>query len=214
MPTDYKFKYSPSHYTVQGAETLMRKDPKGMREEYTKMRDIAQKRIQRLGKEFDWTKTFSGNQGGIPKLRNIDPRDLPKAFKELASFVKWSGSTVKGQRQMQEKTSATLSQAVGGKKAMELPPELRPVNAGNYKRVIKILDEARKQKITYDSNKMVELANATLDLTQKQFDSILDNLSVFLQHSDEVEEAMIDYENEHDAPVPVDMGKFIKELGW
>ena len=210
----FDFKYKPSYYTTQGAETLMRKDPKGMRAEYTKMRDIAQKRIKRLGTDFDWTKTFTKHENGIPKLSELDPRDLPKAFKELSSFVKWSGSTIKGQRAMQEKTSATLSKAIGGEKVMKLPPESRPVNTSNYRQVVKILDEARKQKITYGSDKIVELADATLDLTDEQFDSLLDHLSSFLKHSDEVEEAITKYEKDKGEPIPVDMGEFIKEIGW
>ena len=192
----FDFKYKPSYYTTQGAETLMRKDLKGMRAEYTKMRDIAQKRIKRLGNDFDWTKTFTKHENGIPKLSELDPRDLPKAFKELSSFVKWSGSTIKGQRATQEKTSATLSKAIGGEKVMKLAPESRPVNSSNYRRVVKILDEARKRKITYGSDKIVELADATLDLSNEQFDSLLDHLSSFLEHSDEIEEAMEQYENE------------------
>lgn len=210
----FDFKYKPSYYTTQGAETLMRKDLKGMRAEYTKMRDIAQKRIKRLGNDFDWTKTFTKHENGIPKLSELDPRDLPKAFKELSSFVKWSGSTIKGQRAMQEKTSATLSKAIGGEKVMKLSPESRPVNSSNYRRVVKILDEARKRKITYGSDKIVELADATLDLSNEQFDSLLDHLSSFLEHSDEVEEAMEQYENDTGEPVPVDMGEFIEEIGW
>ena len=195
----FEFKFKPHYYTTQGAETLARKDMKALRSEYTRMRDVAQKRIQRLGEEYQWTSSFQSNKGGIPKLSEIDPRDLGKAFKELASFVKWGGSTVSGQRSIQRKTQETLSKAVGEKGA---------VNPSNYKRVIQILNEARKMKLIYGSDKIVDLANSTMELSQKSFNQVLDHLGTFLEHSDEVEEAFEEYGE------PVDMEEFIQEIGW
>ena len=212
----YDFKFKPSYYTTQGAETLMRKDNKGMRSEYTRMRDIAQKRIKRLGKDFDWTKTFTKHENGIPKLSELDPRDLPKAFKELASFIKWSGSTLTGQRAMQEKTSATLSKAIGGEKVMKLPESERPVNSRNYQRVIKILEKSRKLKTAmrvYDSKTIAELADATLSLSDDEFDTVLDNLEKFLENVEEVEVQIEKYRDKYDTE-EIDMAEFMKETGW
>ena len=51
------FQFSDDYYTVEGAQTLLRENPKALRREYTRMRDIAQKRIKRLGQDYGWTKT-------------------------------------------------------------------------------------------------------------------------------------------------------------
>ena len=207
----FEFKFKPSYYTTHGAETLSRKDISELRKEYTRMRDVAQKRIKRLGEEYQWT--TSGKQSyeienekgekvtklGFPKLSEIRAEDLPKAFKDLASFVKWGGSTVSGQRAIQRKTQETLSKAVGEKGA---------VNSSNYKRVIQILNEARKMKLIYGSDKIVDLANSTMELSQKSFNQVLDHLGTFLEHSEEVEEVFEEYGE------PVDMEEFIQEIGW
>ena len=48
----FQFWYEDKYYTVQGAETIMsigtKDDIATMRAEYTRMRDVAQKRIKRL----------------------------------------------------------------------------------------------------------------------------------------------------------------------
>ena len=107
----FKFWYDEKWYTVQGAETMARVGTKDdlatMRAEYTRMRDVAQKRIKRLGKQFPESKAYQSHKQGFAKLKDLDPRDFPKAFAELAKFVRAKGSTVTGQKQIKEKTIKT-----------------------------------------------------------------------------------------------------------
>ena len=176
----FKFWYDEKWYTVQGAETMARVGTKDdmatMRAEYTRMRDVAQKRIKRLGKQFPESKAYQSHKQGFAKLKDLDPRDFPKAFAELAKFVRAKGSTVTGQKQIKEKTIKTWQD-----QGLNL-------NSKNYDKTIKILEEMRKQKIVYGSDKAVELADSMLDLDGQQTNEWLDHLDTLLQHSDELKE--------------------------
>ena len=176
----FQFWFDEKWYTVQGAETMARlgtkDDMSTMRSEYTRMRDVAQKRIKRLGKQFPDSKAYQTHAKGFAKLKDIDPRDFPKAFAELAKFVKAKGSTVTGQKQIKEKTIKTWQD-----QGLNL-------NSKNYDKTIKILEEMRKQKIVYGSDKAVELADSMLDLDDQQTNEWLDHLDTLLQHTDELQE--------------------------
>lgn len=221
----FEFKYKPSYYTTQGAETLARKDMSALRKEYTRMRDVAQKRVQRLQKEYDWTKsaqqsykieTKEGTEirQGFPKLSEIRPENLAKAFQELAHFVKYSGSTVTGQKSMQEKTTETLNKNIGGKKVNELPESKRPVNKKNYQRFIQVMNETRRLKIStlYGSDTIREMVDRTLSLSKDDFDTVLDHLGSFLDHARTVDKEMDAYRADHEGEF--DMQDFIEQMGW
>ena len=177
---NFQFWFEEKFYTVQGAETMFRLGTKDdistMRSEYTRMRDVAQKRLKRLEKAFPNSKVVQNYPHGFPKLKNLDPRDFPKAFAELAKFVKAKGSTVTGQRQIKEKTIQTWQ-----KQGLNL-------NQKNYDKTIKILEEMRRRKIIYGSDKAVELADSMLDLDDQQTNEWLDHLDTLLQHTDELQE--------------------------
>ena len=206
--------------TVIEAESMIADNLDAMRKEYTRMRDIAQKRIKRMEKsDFKDTQAVKSHsytswkykvneetgkkekvkftQHGFQELKNFATLgDFAKAFSELSKFVNAKGSTITGQRQIKEKTIKTWQdQGLG-------------INNANYDKVIKILEEMRKQKIVYGSDKAVELADAMLYLDDQQIDNWLDNLSTLLEHSDEVKEMT------EDGFIPVDIDDFIEEVGW
>lgn len=187
----FNFWFDGKYYTEQGASTMFRMGTKDdistMRSEYTRMRDVAQKRIKRLRKMFPESKTYIEHKEGFAKLRDLDERDFPKAFAELARFLRAKLSSVTGQRHAQEKTTETLNKAVGAgsDKGNGTPQEA--VTKANYWRVVKILNRVRQLKIArvYGSDKIVELAETTLGLSSDQFDSVLDNLESFLNATEE-----------------------------
>lgn len=176
----FKFWYDEKWYTVQGAETMVRMSTKDdmstMRSEYTRMRDTAQKRLKRLEKAFPESKAVESHPRGFPKLKDLDPRDFPKAFAELAKFLKAKGSTVTGQKRIKEKTIKTWQD-----QGLNL-------NQKNYADVIRILEEMRRQKIVYGSDKAVELADSMLDLDDRQKENWLDHLDILLRHTEDLQE--------------------------
>lgn len=199
----FKFWYDEKWYTVQGAETMARVGTKDdlatMRAEYTRMRDVAQKRIKRLSKHFPESKAYQSHKQGFAKLKDLDPRDFPKAFAELAKFVRAKGSTVTGQKQIKEKTIKTWQD-----QGLNL-------NSKNYDKTIKVLEEMRKQKIVYGSDKAVELADAMLSLDDQQTNEWLDHLDTLLQHTQELDMWKDVMESRGET---VDIDQLIKELGW
>ncbi len=200
--------------TVDQAQAMMRDDIKAMRREYTKMRDIAQKRIQRMGKtQFQETETYRQNRFGFKRLRDLDPRDFAKAYSELSKFVTAKGSTIKGQTEIMRKTALRLNKALGFKDK-EIDEKTGMTSGGitqdNYWRMIKILNRARKDKIFYGSDDMRELADLTLGLTKEQFQDVLDNLDWYLTHTEDVKQN-IDPETGYQI---VDMKEFRERIGW
>lgn len=198
----FQFLFDEKWYSVQGAETMARSGTKDdystMKAEYTRMRDVAQKRIKRLGKQFPESKAYQTHAKGFSKLKDIDPRDFPKAFAELAKFLKAKGSTVTGQKQIKEKTIKTWQD-----QGLNL-------NRKNYDKVIKILEEMRKQKVVYGSDKAVELADSMLYLDDQQTNQWLDHLETLLQHTEELAEM----KDEKSGFAVVDIDDLLKETGW
>ena len=200
--------------TVDQAKSMMRDDIKAMRREYTKMRDIAQKRIQRMGKtQFQETETYRNNRFGFKRLRDLDPRDFAKAYSELSKFVTAKGSTIKGQTEIMRKTALRLNKALGFQDK-DIDEKTGMISGGitqdNYWRMIKILNRARKDKIFYGSDDMRELADLTLGLTREQFQDVLDNLDWYLTHTEDVKRN-IDPETGYQI---VDMKDFRISVGW
>lgn len=164
-------------YTVSEAEQMFRENLPGMRSEYSRMRDIAEKRIKRLQEsEFSTARAVSEHPSGFKKLRDLDIRDLPKAFSELSKFIGAKGSSVTGQKQIRDKTIRTWQEH-----GLNL-------NKKNYDKTIKILEEMRRRKIVYGSDKAIELADSMLDLDDQQTNEWLDHLDILLQHTDELQE--------------------------
>ena len=159
--------------TVEEASARFREDPVSMLKEYERMRDIERKRMNRLQESgYDWTETARRERSKA--YSQMDSRDFAKAFSELSKFLSAKTSTLGGQRARERKTTATLNEAIGEK----------GVNHRNYKRVIQILNEARKMKIMYDSAKIVELAENTISLSDQSFEAVLDNLESAIQKRD------------------------------
>lgn len=192
--------------TVAQAEAMLRDNIDDMRKEYTRMRDIAQKRIGRMKEsEFRNTAVYREHQHGFAKLKDLDKltlSDFAKAFSELSKFVTAKGSTITGQKQIRQKTIETWN-----KQGIPLTKE-------NYNRTIKILEEMRRRKIVYGSDTAEEVARLTLGLSDEQFDKVLDNLEEYLTHTEELSDFMESRYDPQTGYQLVDMDDFRKEIGW
>ena len=188
---------------VDVAKVMQRENLAAMRRQYTQMRDIAQKRIQRMKQsEFAGSKTLKEHAGGFPKLKEIKDNDFAKAFSELSKFVNAKKSSISGQREIRQKTIETWNnQGI-------------PLNKQNYDRTIAILEEVRKRKIVYGSDIVRELADTTLALNKTQFDHVLDNLETYLSHVDDVADAMEEMRDPQTGYTLVDMNELDEKIGW
>lgn len=82
---------------------------KQLRDEYTRLRDIAQKRIKRLAAKYPDSATYQKWKDGVPKLRDLKTQsDIAYGLSELASFVGSKASTLTGQKTIRETTQETI----------------------------------------------------------------------------------------------------------
>lgn len=82
---------------------------KELRKEYSKLRDIAQKRIKRLEtSEFGSEFGSSPYKHGFKKLKGLSGDEFSRELYRLAKFVNSPTSTISGRRKTRAKTIATL----------------------------------------------------------------------------------------------------------
>ena len=145
---DYNW-YTPSELKTKlelGGATA-----KEVRKEYTRLRDIAQKRIKRLAKAgYTDTEVYQRNYKHYPKLAGIkSDSELAQRLSDLSRFVSARSSTVKGLREREAKVLKTLHEN-----------EYDFVNEGNLKDFGEFMEQYRNEKMDtagYDSGDAAEL---------------------------------------------------------
>lgn len=196
-------------YSVPALENLTKNEMRQMRKEYTRLRDIAQKRIKRLGEsEYNWAKAYTSHKSGFKKLADIEPENFAKEMSQLAKFVNAKLSTVTGQKAKREAIKRSW-----GEQGLD-------VTNANYKQVFQIIDAMRKLKVMYGSDKAVSLA----EFVSKEgidINIILEpeKLERLLMHADELQSLknIADEDNDGDIEsdeLAVNMDKYLEELGW
>lgn len=92
-----RLSFSAWEYNPQG---LQRYDERTLRKEYTRLRDIAQKRLSRMGGTmFSESETYQQNVGQFEKTRDIKTESqLRQNLTQLARFVMAESSTIQGQK--------------------------------------------------------------------------------------------------------------------
>ena len=149
------FSWDPETYTVEALESIIgsanKDDMSAIRTEYTRLRDIAHKRWKRLGEsEFAESPAYTSHAGDFPKLREMDPRDLPKAFANMVRFLRAQTSTLSGQKSRRQKNIEEWN-----KLGLNLTEQ-------NYDNVMKMLREMRSRKIIYGSDKVLAVVETTM----------------------------------------------------
>ena len=149
------FSWDPETYTVEALESIIgsanKDDMSAIRTEYTRLRDIAHKRWKRLGEsEFANSPAYTSHAGDFPKLREMDPRDLPKAFANMVRFLRAQTSTLSGQKTRRQKNIEEWN-----KLGLNLTEK-------NYDNVMKMLREMRSRKIIYGSDKVLAVVETTM----------------------------------------------------
>ena len=130
-----------------------------LRREYSRLRDIAQKRLGRLGEsEFGRSWAYMNNVGKFPKLSEFKTKNkitskakFAKALAQLAHFVESPQSTLSGQREIRAKTIETLHGS-----------GYTFVNEKNFFDFLEFMEEFRIRKLDeiYDSERATSLARA------------------------------------------------------
>ena len=97
-----RLSFSAWEYNPQG---LQRYDERTLRKEYTRLRDIAQKRLSRMGEsKFAESETYQQNVGQFEKTRDIKTASqLRQNLTQLARFVMAESSTIQGQKAIMQR---------------------------------------------------------------------------------------------------------------
>lgn len=102
-------RYNAAKYTPAGLETWPEKE---LRAEYTRLRDIAQKRIKRLSRDpvAQTSSLYREFEHGFARLRDIKTREgLERAMADVSRFVRARGSTVTGARESLQRRTAQMT---------------------------------------------------------------------------------------------------------
>lgn len=131
------FKWSISTY-YPGA--LAERSEKELRQEYARLRAVAQKSIQRLGKsEFASGATYRKAVGRFPTTKSItDTRELTMALVDIVGFLSAKGSSVSGLKAIREEQVYTWNKVY----------KYEFVNTGNFSAWVEFL-EVMQDKIGF-----------------------------------------------------------------
>lgn len=154
MAATAKLKYSYDWYEPHALRMEMKAgNMKDIRKEYTRLRDIAQKRLKRMGKSmFKDTQTYLKNVNHYPKLKDIKSEsELASRLSDLSRFITSKTSTLSGMEAQMNKALETLHEH-----------DYNFVTRDNYISFGKFMEEYRFQKLDelYDSGDTAETFNA------------------------------------------------------
>lgn len=142
--------YEKEFYTPEGAKTLTDKE---LRKEYSRLRSIARKRLERFeGTEWKDTQIYKLNVGVYKPLKEIgSDRELRHLFSDVARFVKAEVSSVSTLEKQRNTAVATLNE-----RGYEF------VNKENYRQFAEFMEYARVSNLNklYDSKRVADFYDA------------------------------------------------------
>lgn len=178
MATRARLTYDFSWYTPSEIKAKLEAGgdlAKQVRKEYTRLRDISQKRLKRLAEAgYTDTEIYQRNYKHYPKLKDIKSKsELAQRLSDLSRFVGSSQSTVKGIKERNKQTLETLKQHGYGF-----------VNESNLRDFGDFMEQYRDQLLDmdYDSGdaaelyRIVEKHGLDPDKVAANFEFYLDNL--------------------------------------
>lgn len=98
-------KWGISEYTPRSLRGL---DPREVRQEYTRQRDIAMKRLNRMEGRGETGWFYQYNKERFPYTRSLSDEEIRYKLSELADFIESPFSTVRGWSGVKQKTIDTL----------------------------------------------------------------------------------------------------------
>lgn len=154
-------------------------DVKELRKEYTRLRKIAQKRLERfVGTEWERSEVFKKNYGQYPKLADIPSESrLRYELAALARFINAETSSVSGLRQQRAKTIEALRD-----KGYTF------VNKNNYWQFGEFMDYYKTSKLNqiYDSEAALTVFQMTerFNIPERELSR---NFETYLSKAEEIE---------------------------
>ena len=150
---------------------------------YNRLRDIGQKRIKRLAREFSQSETYKQHKDGIRKLRDIKTESqLNQELAKLNKLIQSPYSTITGQKEIRQKNLETLEEHGYTLKGKPV------VTKENYDRFTDFMEAYRAtvESRTYGSETPVDLFNEAERLKIKP-KTLIDNISFWADHLEDLQ---------------------------
>ena len=178
------FSYDHEFYTPDRILSAMpnKEEYSQLRKDYTKMRDIANKRLYRMGKsEFAKTQTYKKYKNKFKKLADIKtPQEFAYRLSELERFITRKTSTVSGQREVMNKSLQTLHEN-----------DYTFVNEQNFFDFAEFMEEYRNQLLDmeYDSGQAADTFGA-LEKKKVPAEKMQELFNTYLSEKENAKSAM------------------------
>lgn len=141
-----QLRFEDEYYTPEGAKALTDKQ---IRQEYSRLRSIARKRLERFeGTEWTDTQIYKLNVGKYKPLKEIEsPRELRHLLNEVARFVMADTGSVKGLESQRKTAVETLNE-----RGYDF------VNKDNFRQFADFMEYARVANLNriYDSKRIAD----------------------------------------------------------
>lgn len=167
--------YTPSNLKamLEGSKDLNRE----VRKEYSKLRDIARKRLQRLeAAGYTETEAYRRNVNHYPKLKDIKTKsELAQRLSDLSRFIASSQSTVSGIKEREQKVLERLHEN-----------QYNFVNESNLKDFGEFMEAFRDQMLDmeYDSGDAAEVYSIVVK-HKVDPEKVKEDFEYWLEHIDE-----------------------------
>ena len=176
-----ELKYSFRQYTVYANRIGAGIPQNEIKKEYTRLRDILNKRIQRINKSDFAGQGIAGQfPQGLPKLAEIAPEDLPYLLQQAATALNSRGGSLKGLQMRQSEMVKSLRER-----------GYTNINNSNIEDFARFMEESRDRglEMVYGSDNVASLYDATVAVGLDPED-IMDDFDWWTTHQDEVAEAL------------------------
>ena len=147
-----------SNYTPQSIRSAFGGTPEeqmsSMRAEYSRLRAVAQKRLQRLSKsDYSGSEIYKYYNDQFKKLKDISDNKLPEALVSVNRFLQNPLSTIKGQTNLRNERIEKLRSYLDDDGKV-----IYDVNAKNFQRVVDVMDQIRSMISSklYDSDQYLQ----------------------------------------------------------
>lgn len=167
-------KYPFAQYTVYADRIGAGIPQNEIKKEYTRLRDILNKRIQRINKSDFAGQGIAGQfPQGLPKLAEIRPEDLPYLLQQAATAINSSSGSLKGLRHRRSETIKSLKER-----------GYTNIDETNISSFARFMEEAREKGLekVYGSDTIATLYDTTIaigispDEVMKDFTWWVDNV--------------------------------------
>lgn len=178
MAATGKLKYDQDWYQPARLRANMKAgNIKDVRKEYTRLRDIAQKRLKRMGRSmFADTQIYKRNVNHYLKLKDIQTeQELAARLSDLSRFIETKTSTVSGLEHQMKAALKTLHEH-----------DFNFVTRENYLQFGKFMEEYRFQKLDemgYDSETAAEAFNQ-LEVHRVDPEKVKEDFEFWLQNQE------------------------------